>query len=122
MSWGSTFIREAAYAFVHQLTKRVRSNINQEGFTDAQVTQAVDTTGQLNQCKPITEDLDHNLIDSICSKLKKSNELEARLEIDRARTELARPWCIDALKAAATLICTCGPTVVKGATFNLLGC
>lgn len=55
-------------------------------------------------------------------KVKVNNELGARMAIENAKTGQYRGWCIDALKTATTLICSCSPTIVKEATFNLLGC
>ena len=88
-------------------TKNKPMENEQNYYTDAQVTQAVDTARQIDGCTPMTNDLDHSLIDSICSKLKKGDEFGARLAIDREKTEIARPWCINTLKTAATVICTC---------------
>lgn len=87
------------------------------------MTQSADVVNQLKQCEPMgPNELDESLISSICNKIKQGRELEARQAIQKAASPEARQWCIDALKAASTLICTCGPTVVKDATFNLLGC
>jgi len=123
-SWG-TFFGEASAAFVKQLRRRTKT-IGTEpinDYTDGQVTQAVDIVGQLDKCTPMNEnELDSKLITSICKKIKKGDELGARQAIEKAASPEARSWCIAALKSAATMICTCGPTVVKDATFNLLGC
>lgn len=70
----------------------------------------------------MTEDLDYKLVDSICRKLKKNDELGTRMTINRAKTEQYHGWSIDALKTATTLIFSYGSTLVKEATFNLLGC
>ena len=122
VNWGA-FLGEAAVAFVRQINHRTTQIITGTGkFTDGQVTQAVDTAKQLNDCSPITNDLDPQALGKICTALKKSDELKTRTLIENAKTAQARGWCIDALKGAVTLICTCGPTVIKEATFNLLGC
>lgn len=119
----TTFLGETGGAFVKQLVKRTTGVKPRDDYTDAQMTQASDVIRQLETCKPMNEhELDSKLIGSICSKLKRGRELEARQAIEKAASPHARRWCIDALKSAATLICTCGPTAVKEATFNLLGC
>jgi hypothetical protein len=119
----SVFLGETGGTFVNQLRKRATGVKPIDGYTDAQVTQAADVVEQLGQCNPMNEnELDSTLINSICNKIKQGRELEARQAIEQAASPEARGWCIAALKSAATLICTCGPTVVKDATFNLLGC
>ena len=117
VNWG-VFWGEASGAFVSTLRQR----LNRGQFTDTQVTQTVDSIKQLTECDPMTNDLDPKLIGKICGALAKGNEEKARRLIEAAKTREARGWCIDALKGAATLICSCGPKVLKEATFNLLAC
>ena len=119
VNWGA-FVAEASLTFVQQIRKRTIQITGK--FTDAQVTQTVDSVKQLSDCSPMSNDLNPKEIGKICAALKKSDELQARRLIENAKTVEARGWCIDALKGAATLICTCGPTIIKEATFNLLGC
>lgn len=122
IKWGVLF-SEASIAIGERLSKRFLGSKSNDGFTDAQVTQSADVVHQIEMCKPMGHnELDADLISSICHKVKQGRELEARQAIQKAARPEARQWCIDALKAVTTLICTCGPTVVKDATFNLLGC
>jgi hypothetical protein len=120
------FVRDLALAFIEQLVKRITTGggvpTGVAVFTDADVTQATDLVRMLDRCRPMTKDLDQKLIKSICSKLKAQDEFGARQLIETAKTGLERPWCIAALKGAMTLVCNCGPRIVKEATFNLLGC
>lgn len=116
VNWGATM------SFVRQIRKRTTQLTGNGKFTDAQITQSVDTAKQLRDCSPMSDDLDPQALRKICIALKKSDELKTRTLIENAKTVPARGWCIDALKGAVTLICTCGPTVIKEATFNLLGC
>jgi hypothetical protein len=44
---------------------------------------------------------------------------ENELNIEAGKIDGGQGWCIDALKLAT---CSCGPTVLKEATFNLLVC
>ena len=119
MAWNwPRFFGETSIAFI----KRFKTRINPNDFTDTQVTQSYDIVKQIEECSPMAADLDPNLVNSICKKIKKGRELEARQLIEKAATPEARGWCIDALKAATTMICSCGPTIVKEATYNLLGC
>lgn len=122
IKWG-VLLRETGVTIGKRLSKRFFGVQLSDGFTDAQVTQAADVVKQLGDCNPMNEnELDSKLVSSICNKIKQGRELEARLAIQKAASPEARGWCIDALKTAATMICTCGPTVIKDATFNLLGC
>jgi len=122
IKWG-VFFAETGITIGKQLSKRFIGVQPSDGYTDAQVTQAADVVQQLDKCNPMNEnELDSKLVSSICNKIKQGRELDARQAIQKAASPEARGWCIDALKTAATMICTCGPTVVKDATFNLLGC
>jgi hypothetical protein len=122
IKWG-VLLSETGITIGKRLSKRFFGVQPNDGYTDAQVTQSADVVHQIKQCEPMGHnELDAGLISSICNKLKQGRELEARQAIQKAARPEAREWCIDALKTAATLICTCGPTVVKDATFNLLGC
>ena len=122
IKWG-VLAGETVYSLGRRLSQRFLGSKPNESFTDAQVTQSSDVVSQIHKCEPMGHnELDASLISSICTKLKQGRELEARQAIQKAASPEARQWCVDALKSAATLICTCGPTVVKDATFNLLGC
>ncbi len=78
MSKTMTFLTNIGLSFVDRFAQRVKGEGTKKAqdFTDAQVTQAVDTARQLENCKPMTKDLDSKLIKSICDKLKDSKELE----------------------------------------------
>ena len=120
IKWG-VLLSETGITIGKRLSKRFFGVQPNEGYTDTQVTQSADVVHQIKQCEPMgPNELDAGLISSICKKVKQGRELEARQAIQKAARPEARQWCIDALKAAATLIWTCGPTVVKDATFNLL--
>lgn len=114
-------VGSAGAAFVRQMQKRTAQLIATSSYTDAQVTQTVDTIKQLEKCSSMSSDLDPKFVGKICASMKNSDELKTRILIEKAKTNQARGWCIDALKAAVTIISTCGPTVIKEATFNLLG-
>lgn len=120
VNWGE-FTNEVGIAFFRRLNQRVQ-NKRVRVYTDPQVTHISDVTMTLSKCSPIIDDLDQKQVGKICAALSAQNELKARQLIEAAQTPEARGWCIDTLKAAATLVCTCAPTVVKEATFNLLGC
>ncbi len=111
-NWG-VFLEEASVAFM----KRLRSNSGGKVFTQPQG----DSLKSLADCTPMTVDLDQEKMSTICKAISKNQEVQARALIEAAKTETARGWCIDALKGAVTLICTCGPDVLREATYNLLG-
>jgi hypothetical protein len=120
-SWG-VFVGEASAAFFKRLRKRTIGIPPATDFTDAQLTQAADNLKQLSDCSPMSDDLNPKALVKICATIKKGEELNARRLIENAKTPEGREWCIDALKGAVTIICTCGPTIIQEATFNLLGC
>lgn len=124
MTWKwTTFLGETGGAFVNHIRKKTTGIKPINSSTDAQMTQSADVVIQLKAYNPMNEnELDSELINSICKKIKQGRELDARGIIEQAATSDAKSWCIDSLKAAVTIICSCGPTVVKGATFNLLEC
>ena len=121
--WVQGFCTYAVASFTHRIVENISSKPKLEGFTDAEVEGSFDTVKQLEFCDPITNDLDGYKIENICRTLKNCDDsTKARQAINEALTENARPWCGIALKSAATFICTCGPKIVKEATFNLLVC
>ena len=93
-------------------------------LVDYQMAVGQDTTDQLKQCKEMVGiDLQPTMVPSICKKLSQEDHLGARMAIEKAMAEQSRPWCIIALKTAASIICTISPcTMIKEATFNLLNC
>lgn len=118
VNWGA-FLSEASLAFIRRIRTRARMEYK---YSDAEVTLSSDITKTLSGCSPVSDHLDAKQIKQICVALGAENELKARQLIEAAKIEGGQAWCIDALKLATTMICSCGPTVLKEATFNLLGC
>ena len=92
-----TFVRETGIAFLSHLRVKLILSRDDNGmcYNNKDLTEVVTTIRQLDKCHPVVgRDLDRKF----------------------------RPWCVEAIKTAVTIICATGPTILKEATFNLLEC
>jgi hypothetical protein len=131
--WGRKCIDGLAFAgseIISGFCARLASNFitsfkrdfNSGYFSDDTITTSVDHIKAQDNCDPVSDDFEVGAKEAICGALRKQNADAARKAIDDGQTDLARPWCMDLIKASCTMICSCGPTIIKEATFNLLDC
>ena len=91
-------------------------------YSDDQITTAVDHVAAQEKCNPVEFDFKESAREKICEALRNQDAESARKAVTDGESIIARPWCMDLIKASCTFICSCGPTIIKKATFNLLDC
>jgi hypothetical protein len=124
-----TFLIELGISLARQVAKRGTQAVGVTGaiatvklYSDSDVTAAVTLMKALDSCDPIISDLNPRSIEKICQGLRSKKEAMTRALIEQAQNADSRKVCISILKLSVTIICNGGPTILREATFNLLGC
>lgn len=117
------FISRIARAFVRGAIDEVRDTLCRAPEEEA-INAASHEVGKfLPSCTPIEDHLNRDARKEICNALRKCDVRRVTGAIDDGTTDTSAPWCITAIKLAATFACSeAGPKFIKDATWNLLGC
>jgi hypothetical protein len=119
---GAEIISGCCASLASNFIKSFKKDLNSGYFSDDTITTSLDHIKAQDKCNPVSDDFEVGAKEAICGALRKQNADVVREAVDDGQTVLARPWCVDLIKASYTMICSCGPTIIKEATFNLLGC
>ena len=131
--WGMKVIGEFPYVISEILggcagrltsnfIRTFRKDLTSGYYSEEQVTTALDQIKAQDNCDPIEFDFKDGAKEAICDALRAGEMETARKAVDDGASVIARPWCMDLVKASCTFICSCGPKIIREATFNLLDC